>query len=466
MAKILHLGNIANNAYNNAKYLNLDGSHEHSALNYDNPHIMACPEWEEIDTFDEINEFAPNWGRYSVHLPKWYKYIETSTLNASGEPRPMAWLFSGVTCQRRKLAYWLKDQGLKKNGRSIKLPVTLAGRALVLLTLPVYVTLHVLQKILAKSESQNHSFLNDKTGYGLLASKLEQTVGDCDLIQAYGADIIIPYLMGKPFIAYEHGTLRDLPFDGTARGEQLSKAYQSAEYTIITNPDVILSAKKLALSNYIYIPHAVDCDRFTPSASPILKKKFGLEDSFVVVAPARQNWDVKGNQKYIKAFAEFFKIHTNAKLFICDWGQHRDLTKQLVSSLELDQCVTYYTPCPKLTSINYYQMADVVIDQFEAGAFGGITPEAMACEKPVLVYYREDVHDWCFENHPPVINVQTEVEIFDALTALKNDAESRQRAGEKGREWVLKEYSIKQLVERHNKLYNATQRSHLSALAT
>ncbi len=457
MAKILHLGNIANNAYNNAKYLNIDGSHEHSAISYDNPHIMACPEWEEIDTTKVVSEFSPDWSAFDYVRPEWYRYFETSSLNSKGQRKPFARLLTEVTVQRRKLAYWLKDQGLKKTGSVITPPATWSGKLLTIIVLPLYIGFHITQKALLKLEQYTEKLPKDPTGYEMLALKLRSRLEGFDIIQAYGADIIIPYLLGKPYIAYEHGTLRDLPFDGSTRGNLLGKAYQKASYTIITNPDVIRSAKKLGLSNFKYIPHAVDCERFRPNEASKLRQTLGLDDKFVVVAPARQNWDVKGNQKFIKAFAALIHKHGDAKLFICDWGQHRDLTKQLVVKLGIQEYVTYYSPCPKLTSINYYLLADVVVDQFEAGAFGGITPEAMACQKPVLVYYDQEVHEWCFENHPPVINVHTETQITEALEILKTNNDKRISAGKKGREWVLQEYSTTQLVERHNKLYDIIQ---------
>jgi len=453
MPRILHLGNIANNAYNNCKYLNRAGKNQHYALNFDNPHVMACPEWEEIDTFDQIKEFAPSWERFDFIKPEWYEYVETSSLTVEGTSR--ATPFYRIFLKRRNLAYWLKDQGLKKAGRKLSLPASWKGKLKIVFALPLYITLHILHSINLKLEKYQSKTSTDLTGYSLISVKLANRVKGFDLIQAYGADIIIPYLLRLPFIAYEHGTLRELPFDGTPRATQLRAAYKNAKLLIITNPDVILSARRLDLKNYIYIPHAVDCNRFKPcKESALLRTKLEIGDSLVILAPARQNWDVKGNHRYIDAFAELIKKVPNCLLFICDWGQHRDLTKDLVAKLNLSRYVHYYSPCPKLTSVHYYQLADIVVDQFEAGAFGGITPEAMACEKPILVHYNPSVHDWCFNSHPPVINVRSVSEIVSAFIMLATDRKKRLEFGKLGRNWVLKEYSTTQLIERHNKIYS------------
>lgn len=452
MSKILHLGNIANNAYNNAKYLNQSGDFQHHVLNFDNPHIMACPEWEEIDTLEPINEFNPDWSQFNFSWPDWYEYLETSSISVSGAPRLC--LLSKITIERRRLAYWLKDQGLKKTPNGVKFPASFTGKMRILVALPFYALLHLAHSLSFKLENQHSSPDDDETGYSLLSKKLAAKFDDFSLTQAYGADIIIPYILGLPYIAYEHGTLRDLPFDGTARANLLRGAYQQARVTIITNPDVIKSAHKLGLKNYRYIPHAVDCNRFKLFQNSELRKQFKLEDQLIILAPARQNWDIKGNNKYIEAFATLIKNSPNCKLFICDWGQHRDLTKELVKNLSLNDHVHYYLPCPKISSIHYYQLADIVVDQFEAGAFGGITPEAMACEKPILVYYKPSVHEWCFDSHPPVVNTCTAEDIAKELIDLSGDPKRRAELGKLGREWVLQEYSVTQLVERHKRIYD------------
>ena len=46
--RVLHVGNIANNAFLNAKFLRQAGV-EADVLCYDYYHVMGTPEWEELD---------------------------------------------------------------------------------------------------------------------------------------------------------------------------------------------------------------------------------------------------------------------------------------------------------------------------------------------------------------------------------------------------------------------------------
>ena len=50
--RVLHIGNIANNAYNNARIQRQRGIDAY-VLSFDYYHIMATPEWEDAD-FTEI----------------------------------------------------------------------------------------------------------------------------------------------------------------------------------------------------------------------------------------------------------------------------------------------------------------------------------------------------------------------------------------------------------------------------
>ncbi len=62
--KILHIGNIANNAYNNAKFQRRVGI-QADVLCYDYSHVMAQPEWEDAEFEEEVDEYYPDWTRVS-----------------------------------------------------------------------------------------------------------------------------------------------------------------------------------------------------------------------------------------------------------------------------------------------------------------------------------------------------------------------------------------------------------------
>jgi hypothetical protein len=73
--RILHIGNIANNAFNNAKLLMKEGFHC-DVLCHDYYHIMGCPEWEDADFEGDVgDDFRPRWHQLETRgykRPKWF----------------------------------------------------------------------------------------------------------------------------------------------------------------------------------------------------------------------------------------------------------------------------------------------------------------------------------------------------------------------------------------------------------
>ena len=72
--RVLHIGNIANNAYNNARIQRRHGI-EADVLCYHYFHIMGCPEWEDGTFEGEVDADLPNWFATSLggwSRPDWF----------------------------------------------------------------------------------------------------------------------------------------------------------------------------------------------------------------------------------------------------------------------------------------------------------------------------------------------------------------------------------------------------------
>ncbi|PWT78160.1 MAG: hypothetical protein C5B58_15620 [Acidobacteria bacterium] len=72
--RILHIGNIANNAYNNARIQRQYGI-EADVCCHDYYHVMATPEWEDGGVTSEVDPNLPNWWETNLRgfqRPGWY----------------------------------------------------------------------------------------------------------------------------------------------------------------------------------------------------------------------------------------------------------------------------------------------------------------------------------------------------------------------------------------------------------
>lgn len=72
--RVLHIGNIANNAYNNARIQRQYGI-EADVLSYDYYHVMSTPEWEDAQFEGAVEADNPNWWGTSIKgwkRPDWF----------------------------------------------------------------------------------------------------------------------------------------------------------------------------------------------------------------------------------------------------------------------------------------------------------------------------------------------------------------------------------------------------------
>src|SRR3989442_7541255 len=97
--------------------------------------------------------------------------------------------------------------------------------------------------------------------------------------------------------------MRDIPFEHSGRGRLLTLAYRKAGRVIITNPDVVSAARRLGLTNYLFIPHPVDETKYCPRQTTLRKMLVNrYQTSLILFAPSRHNWALKGNDRLLKAF--------------------------------------------------------------------------------------------------------------------------------------------------------------------
>jgi glycosyltransferase involved in cell wall biosynthesis len=305
-----------------------------------------------------------------------------------------------------------------------------------------------------------NSYLPPSCGISLFKSVMSHY----DIIHAYGTEPIWPLLLDhRPFVAFEYGTIRKIPFYNSWLGRFTSLAFQQANHVIITNADNQRAARKLNLSNYCFIPHAVNERWHQSGIGDKLRKKLSqeLKADFLVFHPPRQHWDdsrdpmfEKGNDIFIKGFARFVhELQPRAAAVFVDWGKNVAESKNLIIDLNLADRVKWIPVQPNCNMTRYMDASDVVADQFYLGAFGNITPKAMALGKPALCYVNEEQHRWCFSEMPPVMNARTPEEVFDVLSRAYTDHNWRAELGQSGKRWYERYHSNAVIREKLIALY-------------
>ncbi len=428
--RVLHVGNVANNGYLNAKFQRRVEIKADALC--DERHILSLPEWEDADlhgTFEPYPDPAELAREGSWERPPWVLERDDPIL-------------------RRRFPGHLFLDGLV---RSFASPLVFPQ------------TPRRVRRDYAALEAKLGPLRPFDVNRGLLAQQrfallwpdLRRLFARYDLVQAYATHPILVYLATTevPYVAFEHGTMRELPFEDSWRGRLLALSYRRAAKVVITNADVVAAARRLGLDNYIFIPHPVDETKYTPGASPF-RTELGLTRERLLFSPSSQTWDIKGNDRLVRGFAESLGGGADAVLVLTDWGPDVERSRGLARELGVGERVRWLPPLPKVRLIEAYRAADVVLDQFLIGTFGAIAPEAMACGCPVVMAYEPSVHEWCFPEPPPVVAAREPGEIAAALTRLLDDDKGREAIGAAGRQWVERHHSWRLVVDRHRAVYD------------
>ena len=292
--------------------------------------------------------------------------------------------------------------------------------------------------------------------------KLKARINLIKLIREY--DVVeaqVPYSMytqfsGIPYVTHDAGWIRYFPFEGGIRNRLARRGYKKAKKVIMTNPDTFEISDNLPYikkDKVCFIPFAIDPEKYKPvNANELRSQYVKNSDQVLLFCPARQMWKEKGNDKMIRAYSKFTKDFPNSKFIMVEWSEDEENSKKLLNSLGLSEHIVWIKPVPKNRLIEYYNAADIVLDQFVLGSWGTATPEAMSCGKPVLMFYKKEFIMRAFGEEPPIINSFTEEEICSNLIKLAKNPEFRNEIGQKSREWIKKTHSPQKVAEEHLKV--------------
>jgi hypothetical protein len=520
--RVLHIGNIANNAYNNAKLLNEVGF-DCDVICYDYYHIMGCPEWEDADFEGDIkDQFFPNWG--SVNLknfqrPKWFVqsslklclYYLIAKRNNKQIEALLWWnilnIYRVLRCSpliieiNKKLretkefivrfileindfiislgtiskffAYGYKTffYGCKT---SINFLMFLFHLSIIPLGLIELILLKLIQsyddyKVVTNEYSFDdrvafliNKFANDFPDrldkfsvedlemYRPLIFTWQNLFNQYDIIQAYSTDPILPLLADKPYFAFEHGTLREIPFQADPQGRRTALSYKMANHVFVTNADCLENAQQLASNRVSFINHPFDEHHGDKVKGwQELKQYLSnlLDAEFLFFFPTRHDWVAetgyadKANDVFLNAFCQLRQKGYKVGLICCQWGKN---VQESIKLIEQHNCAKFVLWQEPMGTIKFERMAkacDIVVDQFKLGSFGGILFKAMAVGAPICTYLNEEQILKEYPAIPPVINCQTTDQLIHQLADIIGDSSKLELLSSASKQWIEKYHS-------------------------
>lgn len=509
---VLMIGNIANNAYNDAKILNEAGL-DCDVICYDYFHVMGCPEWEDADlSRSPRDDFRPDWTHIpmgSFERPRWFAQgrladcIDYLTARRKGSSHvDSKWrllLLRALVVRPRNLKELLvrTEFSPKAWGRSyrIRFQTWVSHRSPRL-----YSYLRLLKQLVHDAPSHlragierpedivaprvvadTSSSLEDRSReltdrfvvefpdrddqllardfypYVSCFNEWKMLLNLYDIVVGFSTDPFLPLLCDRPYFAIEHGTLRDIPFAADGQGRRTALAYRLARHCFVTNFDCAGSAQILAPGRFTLINHPYDEDHgLAVSGAAKLKAdlQLALDCNFLIFHPTRQDWvdgtgyADKRNDVFLKAFAALRQRGVRVGLVICSWGANVRESRQLLSKSGCSAYVRWMQPLAITPFERMCRACDVVVDQFKLGAFGGVVFKAMAVGTPIITFLNEELIRRQYPEVPPVINCRTAAEIEAAITDLIQQPARLAQLGRQSREWIRRHHGKRETVNK------------------
>ncbi|BAT54504.1 glycosyltransferase [Nostoc sp. NIES-3756] len=136
------------------------------------------------------------------------------------------------------------------------------------------------------------------------------------------------------------------------------------------------------------LPNTFDINKFQISSKPtnLLKKYKLTHEQPVILTVSRMGRmaQYKGYDKIIQSLVKVRSQIPNVHFILAGKGDDLPRVKELVSSLNLDSCVTLAGFVPDEELCDYYNLCDVFAMPSKGEGFGIVYLEALACGKPVL----------------------------------------------------------------------------------
>ena len=276
-----------------------------------------------------------------------------------------------------------------------------------------------------------------------------QTMKKYDLICAYNTLPSYAMLSGKPYIAVTGGDeLRKKAFERSVTGYLLKRAYKKADMVVYTWPVALPYIQRLGLHRTQYIPRIWD-------ARGIARKSRPPNDGILrIFMPTAQLWDLKGNEKFLRAFVRLCKEDKNIHLYYVGWGRDAGMAQRLLSEPKAAKRTTMIPgPISREEMASYMSISDILADQFNTGSFTRTGIEAFHFGIPILVNLDYPLYQKTHGDLPSVLQCATENDIYKKISWSLENRDRLESMASDSQKWVMRHFDLQKNIDRHVELY-------------
>ncbi len=412
--RILHIGNIANNAYLAAVAERQVGI-EAYVMSVDYAHIMGAPEWEhcKISRTEKLH-FDKNFSDCACEYerPSWFYQGSMSEIER--------FLFSELT----KDTQFELDKGILS-----KIKETLSFRRL--FNSCISSLWSFLRPIGRKVFSlKQRAFIVGKFAYAFKKkSELDLTrlFKQFDIVNLYGAStsLISDYgpeqLRISNFVATEHGTLRDYIHADYPLSKDAKRGYEKSKVIFVTNQDCLPVANAMNNAHVFAMPHPINDSDFLSLRKKRLKNIQSPLSTILIPSRHSASLDIdrgKGNQNVYDLIKMCAAMGDPFKFRLVAWGDNVAAAKKYLANEETAGLVEWLDVMSRPLLKESMISSMCVLDQFLIEAYGAVTADALGLGIPVVTAHSCENDVNYFGSCAPVFNAKSANEIRSHLNSL------------------------------------------------
>jgi glycosyltransferase involved in cell wall biosynthesis len=261
----------------------------------------------------------------------------------------------------------------------------------------------------------------------------------------YGGSAVLGFLSDSAdYMAYEHGTIRSIPFEDNPIGQLTRAAFVHADAVFITNTDYITATRRLEFDQdkRVYVPHAFD-ERLLLDFAARHRPAKRSPGPIRLFAPARQDWVLndparsKANHLIVEAAALLVASGSkNFKITFAAWGDDVEATKTLIAERGVTQHFDWTEPLARNALWQRYLNSDAVLDQFLISGLSGVTYETLTIGCRTITRDDGICNKEFFGVPPPFMAANSAAEIAERIQQLIDDPNDASAIGAACQAWV------------------------------
>lgn len=278
-----------------------------------------------------------------------------------------------------------------------------------------------------------------------------------DFVQFCNAPIMLAPFCPKPYLIIPAGgELRFNAFEESVKGLLYRAGFRQAVSVLNGDSGNPSYLKRLGEIDQTTIRWMIDGSIYPTAPDESLRqewKQYYGGEHFILM-PCRQAWADKGNDVFLRAFADVARSFPTWHLLLLSWGTDVDRSKALIQELELTDQVHWLPLLSKPMLRQNQATADLVVDHCLDFGVGAAPIEAMAAGSPVLMCQRGPYQTFIWGGEPPPLLTFDTPEILPERlhSLLANPAELREQ-GHRSRQWVQKHLNLVTGFDYHRQGY-------------